>query len=89
MVCDLCNKTLSSYEGTRVPLAEMQGAARRGFNPYTSAGIAPDLSNPMTLMAVAMGGSKEQMYEQWKQRLTQDTTDWMLCSKCHAAFRLF
>jgi hypothetical protein len=34
MVCDICNKTLSSYEGARVPAATMTDAARRGFNPY-------------------------------------------------------
>jgi hypothetical protein len=97
IVCDICNKTLSSYEGSRVPAATMTDAARRGFNPHKHLGVDPDINlKTLTEMALeqALGGSKDQRsdahrYTLWHMRIVMTTTDWMLCGKCHSAFQQF
>lgn len=95
MVCDICNKTLSSYEGARVPAATMTDAARRGFNPYKDLGIEPDINLktlPEMALAQAMGGSgaqrsASQKHTLWHMRIVMGEADWMLCGKCHSAFQ--
>ena len=84
MYCDLCNKTISANEMVRIPLREMQQAVRDGFNPFKTPGI--DMSASGTL-ASAFGISVEEVFQDWRQRVMADTTDWGLCPACAGALR--
>jgi hypothetical protein len=84
MNCDLCNAPLSSSEIVFIPLREMQQAVQRGFNPFKTKGI--DLS-AQTGLAGAFGLSTDLMFQNWRQRLMADTTDWGLCPACLKAYR--
>lgn len=84
MYCDLCNKTISANEMVRIPLREMQQAVRDGFNPFKTPGI--DMS-PSGTLASAFGISVEEVFQDWRQRVMADTTDWGLCPACAGALR--
>jgi len=78
--CDLCNRPLSASEVIRIPLREMQDAARAGFNPFTC------IDDLIPLKGIG-GISDEEHYRHWRQMVMNDTTDWGLCSSCALVFR--
>ena len=84
MLCDLCTSTVAANEVVRIPLREMQQAIREGFNPFKTPGI--DMSTS-TGLASLFGISDEKIFQDWRQRVMADTTDWGLCPTCAKAFR--
>jgi nucleoid-associated protein YgaU len=84
MNCDLCGKTISLYEMVRIPAREMQQAVRHGFNPFETPGI--DMSASTALVS-AIGLGVKQLFQDWRQRVMADTTDWGLCPTCAGALR--
>jgi len=61
----------------------MQQAVRHGFNPFKTPGI--NMASSAGL-ASAFGISAEESFQEWRQRLLADTTDWGLCGACADAF---
>jgi hypothetical protein len=61
----------------------MKKAVRDGFNPFKTRGI--DMSVAIRLGELG-GISKEELFQDWRQRVLSDTTDWGLCPTCAKAF---
>ncbi|MBM3302572.1 MAG: hypothetical protein FJY85_21805, partial [Deltaproteobacteria bacterium] len=79
-VCDICNRATSTGSGGKVfKNKEMKRATERGFN-----GMA---IGPNARMLAVVGISKNETYGQWKQKVTLDTTDWLLCPECQKEIR--
>lgn len=61
----------------------MKQAVRGGFNQFKTPGIDMSLAGGIGSL---FGLSAQQMFQDWRQRLMTDTTDWGLCSVCVKAF---
>ena len=84
MNCDLCNQEISAKQLVRIPIKEMQQAVRKGFNPFKTPGIDTSTSSAIATM---FGLSADETFQDWRQRVMVDTSDWGLCSACEKAFR--
>jgi Zn-dependent oligopeptidase len=84
MKCDLCSTGVSESSSTRIPNAAFRTVVRSGFNPFET----PGCNLPASVKSqLAMGvSSRSQAAAGWKQRALSDTTDWVLCSSCFAAY---
>ena len=81
-VCDICNQATSTSSGGKVfKNKDMKRATERGFN-----GMA---IGPNAQMLAMVGISKNETYEQWKQKVMLDTTDWLLCPECQKEIRRY
>ena len=81
--CDLCNRVMATSVLARIPLKDMQRAARKGFNPYK----LPDMQMPTPqVLSAKLKPSDEQLFQLWRQKVLEDTTDWRLCPDCAQAF---
>lgn len=73
--CDICGCEVGTEGGSQLSAQEMRAVASSGFNPYKH-------YEHLGLPALVLGVSVEAQYEEWKQGVTEDTTDWRLCGAC-------
>lgn len=83
MQCDLCNSMMSANGFARISAEEMQQAVRDGFNPFKTAGIHMADAG----VASSFGMSRDQMFNDWRQRVIDDPAEWRVCPSCAEAFR--
>jgi hypothetical protein len=85
--CDFCGTSVLVQDATIAPSAEVQQAVRNGFNVYKSPGIKRPLFSRIVTRFIAWRVGPENLWEEWRQRVLADTTDWLLCPNCTRAFR--
>jgi len=81
MLCDLCNKPISSFEQVIIPLWEMKQAVRDGFNPWKTPGLDMSSASGSGTM------TPEAMFLNWFMFVMNDTADWGLCPSCAETLR--
>ena len=78
MVCDICNRP---GKHALVSSNTLRKAVNNGFNPFR----LPQLRGASDMLGIPV----DFQFQQWKQRLSTDTTDWNLCSNCKASVNIF
>jgi hypothetical protein len=83
-VCDICTRDLTTTKFARIPSKRMKEAVVRGFNPFRAGLVGPHTITGSAVSAFGLSGEKA--YQDWRQMVMKDETDWALCPTCAQGF---